>query len=172
MSHDTEEVGLSPEAHELNALEADTPAPDVLADRILDRYREIAAEAAQVERIADARIADIKDWRDGEVHRLQKRMDYLEERLRQLADLLIDPEKKKSMNLPSGRIGFRAGRDRLEVTDKPRFEAWAEKHGVGRSVWKVTKTDAMNALKNEGLAPEGAELVEGTDSFYVKVVIE
>lgn len=79
-------------------------------EKIIDHKHKIAekeAEAAAMKAPHEKRIKDVDAWLESEKEQEQRGIDWLEMLLREYAQANITG-KKKSINLPSGRIGFRA----------------------------------------------------------------
>lgn len=134
-----------------------------------------------VRKIAEARsyAAHVKEW----AKREQERAERDEERL--MARFSAELEewaraqltgKKKSVDLPAGRLGFRSEPAKLTYVDKDAEKAaleWARKcHAECVVVIPASERldkEAINRLmKTTGEIPDGATLVEATELFYVK----
>ncbi len=79
--------------------------------------------------------------------------------------------KKKSVNLLTGRAGYRASPERLQIVDADRVLLWAEKccpQAIKRSV----SMSAINEhFKATGEIPDGVIHVESHENFYPPVSI-
>lgn len=83
----------------------------------------------------------------------------------------LNGTKNKHVKLPTGNMGFRAGRGSLTITDEKKVIEWAEKNlpDAIKTEKSVLKTPIQDFMKNSGgMLPEGAEWEEGIDKFYVK----
>lgn len=80
--------------------------------------------------------------------------------------------RRKSIDTPWGRAGFRAGRDKLIVADDQAFARWAEAHGHGELVQRketlaVDKKATLALIQSNGEELPGVMVEEATDRFYV-----
>lgn len=157
---------------------AETPRTEVdtridwLMERIAKRRRIIEDNDA----VADARILQIEDWRQGENAKVQRQIDWFQSEIRRL--LPIDAESfereygKKSRVLPFGTIGYKKKPDTIEVFDEERALAWAKERGLEIKTIPARETVAKPVLKKAletWSDPDGFEVIRGLDDFYVKV---
>lgn len=176
------------EAHEQRdpwefEVERDLPAGDgptereLRADYLLETLAGLEAELAHLDDFTARRIQMVQDHRDAEAARIQRRIDYLGERVRGCvpydADTFAREYGKKSIRLPHGTIGYRAARESVDIADGAKAVAWAKAHGVEtRVVETVNKTPLLDYVKATGDVPDpdvcGFELVPGSDDFFVK----
>ena len=84
--------------------------------------------------------------------------------------------KRKSIDLPAGRVGFRAHPARLVVANEPECLEWCREH-LPVAVVKVpasehlSRSELIQQFKNGatgGEIPPGADLSEAKDELYVK----
>ena len=100
-----------------------------------------------------------------------ERMRYLfETPLRGYAEGVLGDGKKRSLKLPSGTIGFRSIRPKLEIADEAEVIAWADAIGneCARTVRIVQKTALNEHWEKSGEVPPGCSVVPAEDRFYVK----
>lgn len=78
--------------------------------------------------------------------------------------------KRKCLDLPAGRVGFRQQKEKMIVEDDARALAWAKTHcptavKVQESLLKAELNEHVQAT---GELPEGVRLEPEHESFYVK----
>ncbi len=130
-----------------------------------------------VRKIIEARqyAARVKAWAELELRRAQRQEQFFMLRYeRQLQDWVrqqIDTQHdgRRSVNLPSGTIGFRTEPKKLAVTDEKQLLAWCRGQlpSAIKVVESVPKTPLMDHLKTTGELPQGVELLGGNERFYV-----
>jgi phage host-nuclease inhibitor protein Gam len=145
------------------------------ADWALARLSECEAEAAEIDRQADAAI-----------ERIRKRADALKEKAARgeaffRAKLLLFAEthrdvlltgKKKSRELVHGRIGWRKKGERLVVQDREALLSWLAAQPVESGLYRVKIEPEMRALserlKGCGEVPPGCEVEPETETVEIK----
>lgn len=146
------DAGLTPEGVEVSLTDREQ-----LLDHYLEKLAELERQAAHNEEVADRRRQMIDRWLDEENARLRRQKERLEEKVRRLVPHTVDGfqdvfrVKKKSRNLPHGRVGFQSTRDTVEVVDQDKALEWAEDScpdaiKVKRSVLKTP----IKAMLQEG----------------------
>lgn len=151
---------------------------ELRADYLLETLAELQAELAHLDEFTARRIQMVQDHRDTEAARIQRRMDYLSDRVR--ACVPYDPAVfaseygKKSIKLPHGTLGYRSSKETVQIADKEKALAFAKAHGLEIRVTEaVNKTPLLDYVRATGDIPDpdvcGFELVPGSDDFYVKV---
>lgn len=82
------------------------------------------------------------------------------------------PKKGRSIHLPSGTLSFRKVPGGFRIVDKDAVRAWAERCLPLAIVAEVVERLDVDRIrehhKETGEVPEGADLVDDTDRFYVK----
>lgn len=141
-------------------------------DTFLDRYLEALAERertiAENRRVADARKAMIDRWLQSENARIEREASWLTRQIEAFA-FDYDYGKKKSRSLPHGTFGIRRSPDRLEIVDESAAVDYAVDCGLQEAIkYSILKTPLLKHLKATGEIPDGCELREGVESFYVK----
>lgn len=144
------------------------------ADWALGRLKELEREIAQNEAIAaeavrrlEARVQVLNDRAMRGVRFFRaKLLEYL---LTHRAELL-GTGKKKSRDLPHGRLGFRKAGGGLEVVDKEALLAWAQAQPVELELVRITEAPAIAAIKAHCEAtqkvPPGMVLQPDVDEPY------
>ncbi len=91
----------------------------------------------------------------------------LEEWARQ--QIATQHDKRQSVSLPAGSIGFRVEPTKLCVTDEPALLAWCRQHlpSAIRTVESPMKAPLNDHLKATGECPDGTNLIGGGHKFYV-----
>lgn len=82
---------------------------------------------------------------------------------------------KKSIELPSGRVGFRSSTGSLEITDEVKAITWLEGNGHVECVKTektIRKDETKKLIKATGEVPDGLDLKSGATVFYVDPVVE
>lgn len=137
------------------------------------------AESANwvVRKIGESRIyaARVKAWAAAELRRAERQEQfYLGRYGKQIEDwarrqIERQHDRRKSVSLPAGTIGFRTERTRLAIVDEKRLLTWAKSHlpAAVQTVETIQKTVLNQHLKLTGECPDGAEIVGGTERFVV-----
>lgn len=181
-------AGLSPESVEESLTDREE-----LLDWHLERMGELDRQMEHNRDVAERRIKMVTGWLDEENGRLARQREWLEGRIRRG---LVPPTcegfqevfrvKKKSRNLPHGKVGFRSTAPTVDVVDEEKAVAWAE--GSCPEAVKVTKKVLKTPIKKglqvraglgvylpsgETLESDttGLVLVPGGDSMYIDVVV-
>jgi phage host-nuclease inhibitor protein Gam len=104
------------------------------------------------ERLAETNIADVRQ------------VDFMESLLRPWAELEIMKGKTKSLKLPCGTLGLRAGRESVVIDDEAAAIEWAELFKP--EAVKITKTIYKSEIN--GTDAPGYHVETGAHTFYVK----
>jgi hypothetical protein len=139
--------------------------------------RDAASANWVVRKIVEARAyaARSKAWADAEQRRAQREEDFLLRRfgaeLEQWARQQIarQRDRRQSVNLPAGRIGFRTEPTKLAVMDERQLLNWCRQNLSSAicTIESVAKTPLMEHLKATGECPTGTELMGGGHKFYI-----
>ena len=136
-------------------------------------------KAAAIEQ-ADIEFRRVSAWRDEQVAAHDKQIAFFEFLLRPFAEQSLDGEKKRSLKLPAGTMGFRAGQPHYDVNE-PELLAYVKASApeflkIKESVdWPRFKkdmglrVDGNRAVTKEGEIIPGIVASEGEDTFFVKV---
>ena len=176
----------------------DVGQADVLIAEIASKQVQIAAIEQEAKQIKEARITEVDKWYDKKIEPLKNDIDIAKAMLLPFVEEHIAAMEKatgivtKSINLPSGRAGFRKGNTTFSFTDE---QLATEKiDGKSAELLKVVKdhnlddyvvkkeyadwyklkkslivTDEGKVVTSDGeVLPELAAKVE-PDKFYVKV---
>lgn len=150
--------------------------PQLIAEAsdLLRREAYYAKEIAKLEEIRDAEIARISMRYDTQIASLDKRRSYLNTVVVQIAQMVSYPAKKKSIKVGFGTIGFRASREKIEVTDTDKALTFA-KETVPQAVkvkeslvMKEITDHILTKMKETGEIPEGFEHHASVDEYYAK----
>jgi hypothetical protein len=81
--------------------------------------------------------------------------------------------KKKSIDLPAGRVGVRTSPARLVVTDEEKALAWARAHQPSAVVAvpaseHISRSDLILRFKTTGEIPDGSDLQPASASLYIR----
>jgi hypothetical protein len=139
--------------------------------------RDAATANWVVRKIVEARTyaARTKAWADAEQRRAQREEDFLLRRfgadLEQWARQQIaqQHDRRQSVSLPAGCVGFRAEPTKLVVADERQLLSWCRQNlpSAIRTFESVPKTPLMEHLKATGECPTGTELMGGGHKFYI-----
>lgn len=153
----------------------DTQSLEELADRYANVMLRLDEEEARIKEQHKIRTAQIESRRAA----FQNRH---ESRVRVAVASLLEKKggKKKSLDLASGRLGFRVTPTTAEFTDEsvvkrlaenfpPAADVYAEEQVVKVKIDKRGLVGAVNAYAkaHDGQLPEGIILAGGEDKFYV-----
>jgi len=134
------------------------------ADQILAALAVLEQNAADVNKLADDEVAIIEEYRATELHKLEKKANWLAYQLEQF----IRSTNEKTINLPHGTIRLRLGRDKAEITDPEKFMRVAAARGLLRSIPETFEPDMQKVVAylkaNNVLA--GAALIPAQTKFY------
>ncbi len=144
------------------------------ADWALRRVAECEAEAAEVDRQAEAAIAQIEARRAELKTKAARGSDYFRFQLTRFAEEQRDSlltGKKKSRDLIHGRIQFRASPERLKVVDPKALSEWLAVQPVEQGLYRVKIEPEMRALndglKCDGFIPPGCECEPSRESITI-----
>jgi hypothetical protein len=124
------------------------------------------AEYARLER----ERAKVDAWLAKTNASAQQTIDYMESKLEPWIKITIEGRKKRSVDLPFGRAGFKVTPGRMEYKDEKSVVAWAKENAPDIVVVKesVPKPQLKAAIELTGEVPEGVEFIFGEDKFYVE----
>jgi hypothetical protein len=117
-------------------------------------------------------------WAEAEASRADKEESHL---LRLLGsqlerwvtdELLRSRQKRRSLDLPAGRVGFRTAPMSLSVLDETSVIAWAKLNCpaavVTTTVERLLKTPLTEYLQNTGDVPPSTQVEPSRDKFFIK----
>lgn len=127
---------------------------------------------------ADAEMFRISAWVKSQKDSNDQQITFFEQLLRPFAEETLKGEKKRSLSLPIGTIGFRKGQEKFE-RDEEKLLLFVKKsaptfiktiESVKWAEFKETiKVDGNKAVTADGEIVDGVKIEAATDSFYVKV---
>lgn len=152
----------------------------VLPDKADEEFHVRCERSANwvVRRIVEGRSyrRRVQEWAERETRRAQRRERFLllrfggelEDWARQ--QIAASHEKRRSVNLPAGVVGFRAERPRLMVADEATLLRWCRTHmpAAVRTVERVLIRPISDHVAETGELPDGTEINAPTERFYVK----
>ncbi len=153
--------------------------PESDAPMVPEAFAVRDAESANwvVRKIGESRLyaMRVKAWAATELRRAERQEQfYLGRYGKQIEDwarrqIERQHDRRKSVSLPAGTIGFRTERMRLAVVDEKRLLAWAKSHlpAAVQTVDTIQKTTLNEHLKLTGECPDGAEIVGGIERFAI-----
>lgn len=144
------------------------------AVRKINRYR---AEIEKAKAEATNQTEKINKWLAAVTEENQRQVDFFQSLLAPFADQRLTGEKKRSVKLPSGTIGFRKAGPKFEQDDKLLLP-WAKSNTpdlvetVETVKWdELKKTITVKdgkAISPDGEIIPGITATERPDTFYVK----
>ena len=142
---------------------------DADADRRLRSIRYWREELDKVHALAVLENRRIAEWLEKHERRIEKRLRWNEDARR----AYLWSTGKKTLDLPSGQLRRRAGRERVDIVQEEVFIDWAEKAGMHDTLIRVKKAvdkkAALQFVKDTGEEPPGLELNVSEDSFSLDV---
>jgi hypothetical protein len=139
--------------------------------------RDAASANWVVRKIVEARAyADrVKIWAELECRRAKREEEFFLRRfgveLEAWARLQIaqQHDRRRSVSLPAGVVGFRKVTNRLSIIDEKRLLFWCRQHlpSAIRTIESVPKTPLMDYLKATGECPPGTQLHGGDERFHI-----
>ena len=158
------------ESENPNSMDADDQR-DILAftDHVMESLRNTEAKLADDKGTMERRLDMIRSWFQSEELKLLERAAALRARLAQVFPLL-NLRGKKSIELPNGKLGTRASKDSVTITDPEKALAWAKENAVPyKTTEAVRKTELIAYMKATGETEgDGWEMAPGSDVFYAK----
>ncbi|MCK9569981.1 host-nuclease inhibitor Gam family protein, partial [Candidatus Pacearchaeota archaeon] len=135
--------------------------------RQMERNRELAqVEYARLQRERDKVDAWLAKANAAE----DQTIEYMSAKLEPWIKTAIEGRKKRSIDLPFGRAGFKATPGRMEYKDAVAVVAYAEARTP--SIVEIKKSVPKAAMKKlieaTGEVPDCVELIDGEDKFYVE----
>jgi hypothetical protein len=131
-----------------------------------------------IRKIVEARqyAERVEDWAERELRRAKREEEFfmfrfgaqLEQWAR--AQIAVTHPHRNSVALPAGKIGFRLQPLRLQIRDDRALLAWCKRHAPAAVVTseRILKTAIMPHFTATGECPDGATVVGGACSFYVR----
>lgn len=159
----------------LDELGDDPPRDQEQADRLLRAAAATMRRLSAIEELADRRIAEIMDWRDGETAPLNQRMLWLEKRLRQWALAENERTGRKTWKLPAGDLKVRPRRPRTIVTADDPIKVAGHWRLLGLESAVHTTTTLMASEVKKRVEPgdlvAGYPAPDGYEARYAMVAI-
>jgi hypothetical protein len=133
-----------------------------------------------VRRVLEARAYGerVRDWAAQEIARSKHEEDRLMylfgTQLRQWTsgEIAKFRGRRRSLNLPSGQVGFRHSGARLTVIDEPAAVEWAIQHCpvAIRTIHKIVVNELQDHFEKTGEIPaEGTEIIPEHDRFVIQM---
>jgi hypothetical protein len=163
--------GVDPQA--FTPLDADDNALDVMADSLLERLKLAVEEGDSIRDVAQRRRDMISQHEASELESVERRIRYIETKLRFLFPGL-NLRGKKSKSYANGKVGTSLKGGGVVIDDPEKALAFAEECGIPVKVTKqVQKTPLAEYVKSTGdqgdLEEDGWTYREPQDEFYWKV---
>ena len=130
----------------------------------------IAAHKKQYEKAKkqyDHYLAKMNAWLENIKTETENNVSYFEHCL---IDYTMNnlPGKKRSIDLPHGRVGFRKTPDKIEIRDEEKAIAWLDENYPAGIITK--KTISKKAIK--GVDVPGTQIIQGSDRIYTEPDLE
>ncbi|WP_371378798.1 host-nuclease inhibitor Gam family protein [Sporomusa aerivorans] len=138
----------------------------------------------EIQALAESRIKHIQDWAEKETQGNLQQIAFFESLIRPFAEQQLKGSKKRSLNLPSGTVGFRKGGTKFFIDGElvsrknEKLTKWVKENAVSFLVikeeadWDELKKTitvlAGKAATADGEVIPGVVANEQPDSFYVK----
>jgi hypothetical protein len=154
----------------------DLTAAECRADYLLEKLAAETERLGRLKEFSERRIRMIREHQEAEGRRLAGRIRWLQDQIRaNLPATAVDFRAiygAKSASLPHGRVGFRASRATVEITDPAKALAFAKARGLAvKVVESVGKTPLIDYVKRTGEEPDpetdGVQLVPAHEEFFV-----
>lgn len=157
------------------------------AEWTLEKIAEKNKKIAEVESDYEKMVAKYQKWRDDSVDALKSDILYLESLLRPWAEEQLSHGKAKSINLPSGKVGFKSASqewkfdgEKADAKNKglldfakssmPEYVKVKKEETVAWAELKkaLTVTDNGKVVTADGEIVEGMTVTIGAPTFYTK----
>jgi phage host-nuclease inhibitor protein Gam len=145
------------------------------ADWAISRVAECQAEAAEIDRQADAAIERINRRREALKEKAARGEAFFRARLLMFAETHRDEiltGKKRSREFVHGRIQFRKKAERLVVKDREALLAWLATQPVEAGLYRVRLEPELRAIqdrfKTAGEIPPGCEVEPESETVEIK----
>lgn len=174
--------------HDMPEKERFTVTDMASAEWCMEKIAEKRRKIQELNEAHDEMIDRYTRWWDKETGKLEEEIRHLESLLQPWAEKELEGQKKRSVNLPSGRVGFRKGMDTWSINGTlitnmhKEMTAWARKYCPAcynaKTIESVNWEKVKKGLKKgrDGyyyeptgvLLPDGVTCTEGKDRFYAK----
>ena len=129
-----------------------------------------------VRKIVEARdyAEHVKKWAALELRRAEREERFFLERfghqIEAWARQQITGSRRKSLKLPAGTVGFRTELSKLEVLDEQKLIGWCRKSlpAALRVETHVLKSLVKDHVQHTGECPDGVDVAEGQERFFVR----
>ncbi|HEY1686479.1 MAG TPA: host-nuclease inhibitor Gam family protein [Tepidisphaeraceae bacterium] len=116
----------------------------------------------------------VKEWAEAEVIRAQREEEFFlfhyGHQLELWARLQIASNRRKSVKLPGGTVGFRTEPPKLDVADEQKLIEWCRTSlpDALQIKTRVMKSIVKDHVQNTGECPEGTSVSGGGQRFYIR----
>lgn len=143
---------------------------DLWTDARLAALRAIEKDIAHHQEVRDRRVAMLDNWLGDVTGPLRRRAEYLRAILEHEAAVRY-AEGRKTITLPSGKIGGRASAETIKIEDHDAALEFARQTDGLREQIKITERIGVTPLKDylhhTGEIPPGCEVVPASVRYYV-----
>lgn len=138
-------------------------------DSAVSRVKGLESRRAAAKAVADEWREKIAAWERKEYEAIDSKIDWLMGEMAPYVRDVIGAGKKRSVDTPSGVVGFRSPPERVEVEDEPRAITHLKAVAPQAVVVKESiDKRAAKKLLDEGVEIPGLSIVRGEDRIYVK----
>jgi phage host-nuclease inhibitor protein Gam len=133
---------------------------------------EATTEIVRLQAQATEWHAKIDSWLEDATRQYEGTVEKMKLFLAPFIEGELKESTKRSLVLPSARVGFRKAPAHMEVDDEAAAIAWAKEHVPDAVKVKesILKKPLIAKLEETGELADGARWVEGTDTFYIEPV--
>lgn len=158
---DGDDKELTPSFAVKDIASADWTLRKILAAQHRMEEREITAEAVRAKLdkwLAEANKPDLAT------------IEFMQGKLEPYVADSLRGEKRRSVRLPSGTVGFRSSPEHVEVLEEEKALAWCKANlpAAVKVRESLLLTPIKDSVKAGGALPDGVKLAGGETRFYVK----
>lgn len=142
-------------------------SPEVRFTKFLWKINFIEQEIEKHSKVAEETIKEVNDWFEQKKDQLKKQIEFLSNQMQNY----LRVQDRKSLALPSGKIGFRIQQDKIEVADPDLFYSKATPDLL-RHIPESYEPDILKIkshIKTNGDIPSGVEVSPQAPKFYYKL---
>jgi len=142
------------------------------------RVRDEATANWLVRRVNEARAYEerARAWAAHETRRARQDADWLRRRYGPQLEAWVRQElaarhhRRRSLNLPAGRVGYRRSPPQLVIDHEDRALDWCRRHlpTAVQTTERLSKRELNAHIQNTGEVPGGTELIPEQDTFFIQ----
>ena len=151
---DTEKSNQEPEPIEIKDF--------FMADNYLMKMIRLQTEINQIEELYKKELEQLESWRKDRLNKLDEKFNFYKGSL----EAWLSNNNEKKADLPHGKVCFRKQKHKVKILDE---DAIIENEEFVRIKKKPDKRAILRAFKNQGLIPDGTDIIRPDPKFYVKL---